>query len=187
MIKASCMNINAGLQIPPSGCSYHGTKATGFTLIELIVTLAVLAIVMSIALPSMSNFGLGSKLSSYANSLISSIHFARSEAIKRNQVVTLCVSANGASCTSGGWEQGWIVLTNSGVAQRQNAMKDGFEVTENNALDTITFQPTGLGATQASFIICRSSPDPGNTERVVTVSLSGRPSIEKTSNGTCPS
>jgi len=159
----------------------------GFTLIELIITLAVLAIVLTIALPSMANFGLGSKLGSYTNSLVSSIYLARSEAIKRNRVVTMCVSEDGQNCSSGGWEQGWIVLTNDGVMQRQEATKDGFNITETSAIDTITFQPTGLGATQASFIVCRSSPEPGNYERVVTISLSGRPSLEKTNNATCPS
>ena len=79
----------------------------GFTLIELVVTLTVAAILLAIAVPSFYDATLGSKLASYANNFVASVSLARSEAIKRNAAVTLCASSDGASCASGGWEQGF--------------------------------------------------------------------------------
>ena len=82
----------------------------GFTLIELMVTVAVLMTLLMVAVPSLDDNTLGKKLSSYANNLAASAYFARSEAIKRNALITLCVSSDGTSCAaSGGWQQGWIV------------------------------------------------------------------------------
>jgi type IV fimbrial biogenesis protein FimT len=77
----------------------------GFTLIELMVTISIMAILLMIAVPSFQNATLGSKLSSFANGLVASAHLARSEAIKRNADVTLCVSnSDGTDGGSGGWE-----------------------------------------------------------------------------------
>lgn len=162
----------------------------GFTLIELMITIAVLSILMAITAPSFNNALLGTKLGAYANDLVSSAIVARSEAIKRNTTVTLCASGNGTTCAaSGGWEQGWIVLAGTNVIQRQQAAPTGFKITGvdagGTALLALTFQPTGVGATQASFTLCRATPTVGNQERVVSISATGRPSTSRTSAGTC--
>ncbi|GAB3549347.1 type IVa pilus pseudopilin TppE [Noviherbaspirillum agri] len=162
----------------------------GFTLIELMVTVAVLSILLAVATPSFENALLGTKLGSYANNLVSSAIVARSEAIKRNATVTLCASADGANCaTSGGWQQGWIVMAGTTVIQHQQAVPGGFKITGVDAGSTptlsLTFQPTGVGATQASFTICRATPTAGSQERVVSISATGRPSTSKTSVGAC--
>src|SRR5437870_3761801 len=83
----------------------------GFTIVELMVTLAVLSILLAIAIPAFNDAILGNRLTSYANDLVGGSLQARSEAVKRNTTATLCVSSNGASCGTGGWEQGWIVLS----------------------------------------------------------------------------
>ncbi len=90
----------------------------GFTLVELMVTVAVLVILLMIAVPSLNDATLGKQLGSYANNLAASAYLARSEAIKRNAPITLCASSDGTNCaTSGGWQQGWIVRcpSNDGV------------------------------------------------------------------------
>lgn len=157
--------------------------AHGLSLIEMIVVVAILGITARIALPSYQNFALGSKLGSMANFMVSSVHLARSEAIKRNTAVTLCVSSNGTSCGSGGWEQGWIVLAGSTVIQRQQALPAGFK--GNSSQVTHSFPPSGVGTATTTVTFCRATPEAGGTERVVTISATGRPEVSKTNNGSC--
>lgn len=155
----------------------------GFSLIELVVAIAILAILLSIAMPAMDNMLLSGRLRSYANDLLASAYLARSEAIKTNAVVRLCASATGTAC-DGDWEQGWVVLSgDSTIVQSHGPLLEGYQV---NALESsLSFTPTGVGATQATLTICRVSPSAGNQERVVTISATGRPSITRTTNGSC--
>src|SRR6185369_496626 len=84
----------------------------GFTMIELMVTIAIMAILAAIAAPSFNEAILSNKLAGYANNFVASAQLARSEAVKRNKPVRICRSANGTSCaTSGTWRQGWIVFS----------------------------------------------------------------------------
>jgi type IV fimbrial biogenesis protein FimT len=83
----------------------------GFTLIELMLTLTVAAVLMIIAVPSFREFLQNSRMSAQVNLFISDLNIARSEAVKRRARVTMCKSSTLTSCTtSGGWEQGWIVF-----------------------------------------------------------------------------
>jgi type IV fimbrial biogenesis protein FimT len=159
------------------------TGEQGFTLVELMVTLAVVAILLGLAIPSFNDAILGTKLSTYANSLVASANVARSEAIKRNAAVTMCVSTDGASCASGNWDQGWIVLAGTEVIIRQDAAATGFRLT--GTASTLTFQATGVGATVATITACRATPSAGNQERVVSISATGRTSTAKTATGVC--
>lgn len=161
------------------------TSQAGFSLIEMLVAIAIVAILSSLAMPSFNEATLGSKLRSYANSLVAGSRLARGEAVKRNTVVTMCPSANGTSCASGGWEQGWVVLAGATVLYSQQATVDGFNITESAGVDNLSFQPTGIGTTQATFTICRESPSVGSQERVVTISATGKPSVTKTTAGAC--
>lgn len=167
--------------------SRNGWAAAGFTAVELMVTLAIVGILLPIAVPSLSDATLGSQLSSNANRLAASATLARSEAIKRNASVVVCMSADGASCaSSGGWEQGWVMLRGATVLSREQAANTGFELNVSPASATsITFDATGVGSTQATFTVCRGSPNVGTRERVVTVSATGRATVAKTSSGTC--
>ncbi len=170
----------------------------GFTLVEMLVGVAIVAILLGIAIPSYNEAILNMKLTSYANNLVASALLARSEAIKRNAVISMCVSPTGTACGAGGWEQGWIVMCRSSdsvncnpvgsgtiVIQSQPATSSGWKITEASTLTTIAFQPTGTGATTATLKVCRASPL-GSSERQVSISVTGRPSATKTTLGTCP-
>lgn len=87
----------------------------GFTLIELMVTISVLAILLTIAVPSFQSFVLNSRLTATTNDLASALAIARSEAVKRATRVTVCKSSNtetaNPSCsTAANWQDGWIVF-----------------------------------------------------------------------------
>lgn len=177
----------------------QASARSGFTLIELMITIAVMAILLGVAVPSFNDAVLGSKLGSYANNFVASVNMARSEAIKRNVKIMLCASSDGTNCTaSGGWEYGWVVKCKTAdnvhcnaagpnwlTIYRQQALPNGLKISETSAKREIEFDPTGVGATSATLTVCRASPSVGAQERVIKVSSTGRASVSKTTTGSC--
>lgn len=160
-------------------------RTRGFTLIEMMVTVAILAVLMAVASPSFSNLRLTSSLANIANSLVASARLARTSAIARNTTVTMCPSSTGTSCSSlGGWEQGWVVLAGTTVLGKEPAITPGFKV--NTTATTLGFDATGAGATQATFTVCRNSPTVGSEERVVELTATGKTTVRKSKTGLCP-
>ncbi|MEE9327181.1 MAG: GspH/FimT family pseudopilin [Cocleimonas sp.] len=83
----------------------------GFTLIEVVVTMAIVGVFASLAIPSFSNLIQSNRVAAGTSLLVSGLHLARSEALKRANNVVLCVSTNQTSCTGGGdYAQGWIIF-----------------------------------------------------------------------------
>lgn len=88
----------------------------GFTLIEMMMVLAIGAILLTVAVPSFVAMTKNNKLTSHVNTLVSHVHFARTEASKRGTRIILCRTANPAasSPTCGGtaytWSKGWLVF-----------------------------------------------------------------------------
>lgn len=86
-------------------------KINGFTLIELMITLAIAAILLTVAVPSFRTFIENNKAITQVNDVVSAHNLARMEAIKRGSPVTVCTSSNGTACSnSTNWKNGWIVF-----------------------------------------------------------------------------
>lgn len=89
--------------------SFSAAKSAGFTLLELMITLVVAAVLIGIAAPNMRSFILNNRLTSTADELIRSLQTARTEATKLQQNVVVCLSSDATTCTTTGYN-GWIVF-----------------------------------------------------------------------------
>jgi type IV fimbrial biogenesis protein FimT len=93
------------------------TRSRGFTLTELMVALVIVGVLAAIAAPSYREFMQDTRMSGDANEFLTMVNFARSEAIKRDARVTMCRSADGATCAdAGGWEQGYVIYVDASTA-----------------------------------------------------------------------
>ncbi len=164
----------------------HRTSHAGFTLIELMLAVALGIILMTMAVPSFTSIVLNNRLATKTNELIADLHFARTEAIKQGRTATVCRSTNGTSCAGSGqdWATGWLVwvdsdgngtmasteivrvheavgaVTLTGSTFQMQYAASGF----NNAASTVTFTLNATGCT-------------GNQARTVTIIPSGRSSV----------
>jgi type IV fimbrial biogenesis protein FimT len=184
----------------------------GFTLVELMVAIMVLAILFGLAVPSFRDASLGSRLAGYANDMVASSQLARSEAVKRNRLVVICAT----DTTSDGdfvcvdepnWETGWavgfledvdrfdedgdpITVTVVNVIQQQPALTPEFRFTltaGGGADSVIVFPPTVAGVTPATFRVCRFNPV-GKQERQVRITATGTAAVTTPpAAGSCPS
>ncbi len=92
----------------------NGQFNRGFTLMELLVTMAVAAILLAIAVPNFQSFFNRNRVVTVTNDFITAVNYARSEAIKGGAITTLCMSnntsTNAPSCTGNtNWSNGWII------------------------------------------------------------------------------
>jgi type IV fimbrial biogenesis protein FimT len=174
---------------------------SGYTLVELMAILAVLAVLLSVGVPMMKVFFQSNRMISNTNEIVAGLHVARSEAIRQQMRITMCQSSDSASCTgSGKWEDGFIVFQdpNGNVTVdggerllRVNTGADGADVTirsddaTNSIVNSVSFSSRGLpkalngGALSGVFRICdargRQSADGVSTvARGVTLGPSGR-------------
>lgn len=146
------------------------SKQYGFTLVELMVTIAIVAVLATIAVPSFSELTASQRVKAAASNLHISILRARSEAIKRDESVELVPIA-------GGWAKGWVIQNRTDpvvVIERHNQV--GNAVISGPA--SIRYRSSGrLADTSASgFSISASGT---SSQRCVTVSLSGQPVSKK--------
>jgi len=146
----------------------------GFTLVELMITLSIAAILMSMAVPSFTTAIKNNRLTTQANELISSLNYARSEAIRRGASVTL-------TSASANWHTGWTVTDKDNVVIRNHTAFDGSSSLVGSAT-TLTYKSTGFinGASAITFTLCDDRT--AETGRAISISLTGRPSV---SNTTC--
>ncbi len=132
-------------------------RCDGFTMIELVVTMAVAGILFAVGLPSLLSMVQNNRLSGQASSLVFSLNYARSEAIKRNKSagITVCASSTGAACT-GTWASGWIVLDPVAplVLLATPALSNNNTLT--SAATTLTFNPDGSASAAATYTFCDS-------------------------------
>jgi len=148
--------------------SVKTTLSRGFTLLELMVTLAIAAILASIAAPSFNGLIESQRVRSASNDLMSSINLARSEAVTRNAIVTVAQA-------SGGWTDGWKISVGANELRIEDSLA-GVSVTA--GISSFNYNSSGRATTAVNFTV---APDSGNADRTrcVAVSLNGKPSSKK--------
>lgn len=145
-------------------------NARGFTLIELMVTLGVLAVLVSIAAPSFNTMIQNNRMTTRANDLVTALQLARSEAIKRGTAVTV-------TATGGNWNSGWTVATGGTDLRVYPAAAGTITFTETGGRTTISYQSNGIASNGPLTMNVCDSGRTGETGRQITVLLSGRVSM----------
>lgn len=174
----------------------------GFTLIELMITVALLAIGLALGTPYIRDAVMNMRMTAQANDLMADLALARSEAVKRNVSVLLCTSIDGTTCGGTSWTDGWIVFPDvdgngaqnlSGTPAPEAAIKSRPELQGDYTVQTcgdtgsgprfVAYRPSGISiAGNINFVICddRTTPLAG---RSIDILRTGRAAVTRV---TCP-
>jgi len=130
----------------------------GFTLYELLITVAIVAIVLAFGIPNLRDFTANSRMTAAANDLHASFYLARSEAARAKSTVSICASANAMAADpdcGGTFEDGWIVYMDDNgdivhdagesVLRRHDALDDNVNISTPGMDDYFSFSAAGLG------------------------------------------
>ena len=170
----------------------HPIKNKGFTLIELIVVIVIVSIIVSFAIPSFIQVKINNTLSSGITNFSNGLLIARSEAVKRNNRVSVCKTTDPTNATptcsatnTVFWNQGWIAFTDSNgdgaitVADGDTVLKVGNPLENNYVLkgqtdvsNFVTYTSTGEVSKPGIFVLCKDA----NTKyaKQLSIGLSGR-------------
>jgi type IV fimbrial biogenesis protein FimT len=171
---------------------------SGFTLTELLITLALLGVISALATPAIRDIVQNNRIATETNDMLTSLVFARSEAIKRSTPVIVCKSLNPSAATpscdntdANPWTTGWLVFAdtnNNGSFDADELLRigDGFSGTNNkikhdggDLKNSLSFNRLGIlaSASGGEFYICDSR---GNSKaRVIEVTSTGRTRIKR--------
>ncbi len=159
-----------------------------FTLIELMITIAVVSIVLIVAAPRFDRTVVNNKSVAIANDFVAALNFARAEALKRNSFVTLCPRNDDNNGCGTDWAKGWLVVSDTAASQsltpvvsNDAAILRRFDLSTTNSMytfnptrDYIRFASLGvLGGTSAVSLKLSVSHCTGSAARIITVSLAG--------------
>lgn len=168
-------------------------RVKGFTLIELMITIAILGVIVGLAAPAMGDFLVRQRVSSQASELMLALAFARSEAVKSNSSIAVIPATN----SSTGWSDGWCVgpestMTNCAHSTRIRTFSavSGVSVTSPYLATNprLFFKRDGtINGDQAFKVTSTKLKATGNDARCIKPSLQGRSSMTKvTRDASCP-
>lgn len=166
----------------------HLPRSRGFTLLELMMTLAVAAILVGVAVPSFGGMWLDAQRVTAVNALVHGIFLARTTAIVRHHVVSICRSADGQTCSNQmtDWQQGWMVFVNHDrddppvrdEGEPVLAVQAGWEsVTITSNRHAYSFRPNQHRVVNGTVVFCDRR---GSAQaRAIIINNVGRPRVSK--------
>jgi len=158
-------------------------KFSGFTLIELMMTITILAVVLVVAVPNIRDMIVNNRLATQANNFIAALTVARSEAIKR-RVTTRVQSWDVANDSdTANWALGWQVIdtSNAEVIREFNALQGGSTLT--GGVTEIDYEASGvLGVAAQTFQLGHPECE-GDQHRTISIGATGRASVARVN---CP-
>lgn len=167
------------------------THIGGMTLFELLITLSISTLTLGAGIPFIAGIISTNRVSGQVNALRGALALTRSEAIKRNQHVVLCKSADGKHCTrSGQWTQGWIVYVDRNHNRRReiqepllrlhDKLANGHRLTYRGfgSRHYIVYRPTGFTQMNGTFTLC--APNAPERSRALILIKTGRVRLSKT-------
>ena len=164
-------------------------KQYGFTVIEMMITLAIIGILVAAAGPGYQDFVANSRMNAQSSEFLTGMQYARSEAIKRNATVSICKSSNGSSCAaSGTWSQGWIIFVDGGttgtvdggdiILRAHEALSGGVTMVGTTAVaSVISYQSNGMAAQAGQLDMCNSRQNIAGRDIIVTTGT-GKPVLQ---------
>ena len=179
-----------------------GRGVCGFTLIEVLVVMAIVSALTAVAVPSFRSMADSLRLTAASNAFLAHLYLARSEAIKRRGRVVVCKSPDGLACAaSGGWEQGRLIFhdaNNNGVLDAgelviatEDRLQPGLRLTGNQTVARyVSFDAMGTtrlvgGGFQAGTLtLCRQALAPNEARQIILNAL-GRPRVHKVQVDAC--
>jgi len=167
-------------------------RERGVSLVELLVTLGVATILMSVAVPSFRTISMNSKQAGTINELVAGIHLARNTAITLNARVGICASSNGVSCEVVEWNDGWIAfhdLDNDQVRDADETILNtggevnGITIDSSQFPTGFSYRPNGrvmngsVATNRGEFALCDKRGS--DHAKVVLLDMSGRPRLSE--------
>jgi len=136
----------------------------GFTLVELIILLAIVSILFRFGIPAFQDIKMNSHMTSQINTMVTSFNLARSEAVKRHHTVVLCPNDEGSCARQPHWHNGWLMFVDKDLNREIDdgeeiifveAAKQDLEITSSRYRRRVVFRNLGSSAgSNASFIFC---------------------------------
>ena len=172
--------------------------SSGFTMLELVVVISIVAILMVIGVPSFRYVTTANRVAAEVNGLIGDLQYARAEAIKEGQTVVACVSANGTTCSnSNAWQNGWIVCSdplNDGACdagqpifrvQNPFTSTDTFTASGNTGAVTFNREGFAIGLPGIVTIALHNASNVTSYTRCLAISAVGTLAVQTAGVGNC--
>ena len=170
----------------------------GLTLLELLVVLALLAVLVGLAVPALGGLWQARQVQAAGEALVADLRRARSEAMQRATTVAVCSSTDGQSCSlDAAWREGWIVFVDRDANRRRDAGEELLRVQErlpglasvagstpSTDKAIFSFQPSGWAKAASQTLLFK--PESGSAAlRVLCISSQGRPTLRPVGQTAC--